>query len=525
MGKAAPLFVLALLMVASMAIGVLANRAASRGGFLQGYFLGNRALGSWSMALTATVMSGGTFMGFPSYVYQYGWVVALWIGSYMVVAICTFGVLGKRMGQLSRVTGAITVPELLRERFASPALGLVASLVLILILSVSLVAQFKAGALILQEVLAGAGWVTGTAPPGQQSPGYLIGLLVFTLVVVSYTLYGGFLAAVWTDLFQSILMAVGVLILFPLALIAAGGLEAGTAAGIAQAGPGYATAPGLAAAPAGGVPHAFLPLSLVFSYFCLWSIAGMGQPATLVRLMAFRETRTLRQALFLLAVYNTLIYLPLLLTFICARQILPGLESSDRVMPRLAMALADPAVAGLILAAPFGAVMATVSGYLVQIASGVVEDIYRRWLRPGAGERTLRWASYLCMVVIALLTAWAAVRPPEFLQAVIVFAGGSVACAYLFPAAMAAFWPRATARGALASMIGGVGIVVGLYLLGLATPAPTIGEKGNFYPYYLLGLAPFVWGMLASVVLGISVSLTDRRPDRALVARFFETAA
>ena len=50
---------LALLMVTSMIIGGIAHKSTQKGGFLSGYFLGNRGLGSWSMALTATVMSGG----------------------------------------------------------------------------------------------------------------------------------------------------------------------------------------------------------------------------------------------------------------------------------------------------------------------------------------------------------------------------------------------------------------------------------------------------------------------------------
>ena len=62
-------------------------------------------------------------MGFPSLVYTHGWVVALWIASYMVVPITGFGVLGKRLAQLSRRTGAITVPDLFRARFDSPRWG------------------------------------------------------------------------------------------------------------------------------------------------------------------------------------------------------------------------------------------------------------------------------------------------------------------------------------------------------------------------------------------------------------------
>src|SRR5262245_14596714 len=98
------------------------------GSFLRGYFLGNRGLGAWALALTATVQSGGTFMGFPSLVYTHGWVVALWIAGYMVVPITGFAILAKRMAQLSRRTGAITVPDMFRERFGSPTAGLIASL-------------------------------------------------------------------------------------------------------------------------------------------------------------------------------------------------------------------------------------------------------------------------------------------------------------------------------------------------------------------------------------------------------------
>jgi sodium/pantothenate symporter len=518
MSDLAPLLALVLLMVISLWIGVTANRATEKGGFLKGYFLGNRGLGSWSMALTATVMSGGTFMGFPSLVYQYGWSLALWIASYMMVPLCTFAVLGKRMGQLSRQTGAITLPELLRERFQSPALGAWASALMIFILAFSLIGQFKAGAIILQKVLPGlpqAGWsVAG------QSPEFMYGLGIFLAVVVTYTVYGGFLAAVWTDVFQSVLMAVGVLILFPLALRASGGLEAATMAGVQAAGPDFAFAPG------GGADRDFLPLGLAASFFCMWSIAGMGQPATLVRLMAFRDTRTLRHAIFLLAIYNTLIYLPLVFTFICARAILPGLAKPDEVMPTLALEVAPRWVAGIILAAPFGAVMATVSAFLVQISSALVQDLYHQWINPNASDRVLRALSYLCIIGVAMVAAAGAVRSPKFLQAIIVFTGGSAACAYLFPSVMAAFWSRATARGALASMFGGVLTVVLLYVAGwIRGTDPLIGEQSKFYPVYPLGIAPFVWGMLVSVVLGIGVSLWGPPPREELARRFFDTGA
>src|SRR5438270_2185219 len=147
------LIALILFTVISLGLGVVANVAGRQGSFLKKYFLGNRSLGAFAVALTAAVMSGGTFVGFPSLVYSFGWVVGLWIASYMVAPLTVLGVLGKRIGQLSRKTGAITLPDLFRERFGSPALGLLTSLLVMFFLVCNLVPQFKAGAIILRIAL------------------------------------------------------------------------------------------------------------------------------------------------------------------------------------------------------------------------------------------------------------------------------------------------------------------------------------------------------------------------------------
>src|SRR3954469_11054024 len=230
----------------SLGLGVLANYTKRKGSFLEKYFLGNRSLGAFAVALTAAVMSGGTFVGFPSLVYSFGWVVALWIASYMIAPLTVLGILGKRIGQLSRKTGAITLPDLLRERFGSPTLGLLTSLLVVFFLTCNLIPQFKAGGVIMKIVLPSSSytWASGEDLAVSVDMGYIVGLAIFTATVVAYTAYGGFLAAVWTDVFQSLVMAVGVILLFPLAMSASGGLANATYAGMAQTDPGFAFGPG-----------------------------------------------------------------------------------------------------------------------------------------------------------------------------------------------------------------------------------------------------------------------------------------
>ncbi len=518
----ATLVALAIFTLVSLGLGVVANLVASRkAGFLQKYFLGNRSLGALAVALTAAVMSGGTFVGFPSLVYSFGWVVGLWIASYMVAPLTVLGVLGKRIGQLSRKTGAITLPDLFRERFGSPALGLLTSLLIIFFLTCNLIPQFKAGGVILKNVLPSSAhtWVSGQNAGTPIDTGYIVGLAIFTATVVAYTAYGGFLAAVWTDVFQSLVMAVGVILLFPLAMNAAGGLEAATYKGMALAGDGFAFGP--------GAGRAFHPLTLAFSFFVMWAITGMGQPSTLVRLMAFRDSRTLRWSILYLTFYNLCIYVPIIFIFIAARSILPPLEHPDEAMPRLVIQLANPYVAGLILAAPYGAVMSTVSGFLLIVASGLVRDVYQRFFRPTASEREVAIASYSATVAIGLLAAGIAVKPPEYLQMIVVFASAGMASAFLMPALLGAFWRRATAAGALAAMGVGSGVTVALYAygsyLGFQGIDQMIGPKmQSLGPYYLLGFDPCVWGLLSSLTAGVVVSYLTRPPDPTRVALLFD---
>jgi SSS family solute:Na+ symporter/sodium/pantothenate symporter len=516
-----PIVALFAIIATSVWLGTLAQRAMKKGTFLKGYFLGNRGLGAWALALTATVQSGGTFMGFPSLVYSHGWVVALWIASYMMVPIASFAILAKRFAQLSRRTGAITVPDLFRERFGSPALGLAASLFILFLLAFYMIPQFKAGAIIMQIAWPHSASMGLT---GEQQ--YWAGLAIFTLSVVGYTVIGGFLAAVWTDLFQSVLMLVGVAILLVLVLRdpQIGGPEQATVAvmNMEKIGPAYAFAPGFTTD-----GREFLPLGLAFSFFFFWVWAGAGQPANMVRLMASKDTGTVRRSIAMLSVYNALIYIPLIVICICGRSIIPALEKTDEIVPRLAMKMTEGKpggswLAGLILAAPFGAVMATVSSYLVVIASGLVRDIYQRFIRPDATAQQMKRLTY---VVVVLVGAWAVgwnIKPVAYLQAVIVFSGASAAAAFLVPALMTAYWRRATAAGCVAAMAAGAGTILALYVVGWFGPDPMIGQKTSFRPYFLLQLDPLIWGLVASALAGIGVSLRTRPPDPARVSMLFD---
>ena len=729
--------------VAVFVIAGLSNKLLQGRNFLSEYFLGSRGLGVWAFALTlaATSSSGGSFMGFPAKIYSHGWVLALWIGSYMVVPICVMGLLGKRINQVARTSGAITIPDVLRDRFNNASFGLISVALIIFFMTFNLVAQFKAGSEILRTLLGpieAFNSVVESLPSwfanfSSESTDYTFCLVVFGIAVIVYTTYGGFHAVVWTDVMQGVVMVVGVVIMLPLAInqasnaidpgestktgmalvteemgemlppryltlviestealeedvsIAQGTwlssqgfplygetnrifrttkrytLEKSTGFAVVEAieivsendrqrswkaletqnavetaadlaklkvrrilnkaslhipedypvaiedislkpglllpfqgkdgkqriamlysiitpkkdrTPGspidiflfqivytedriletelagyaeqvqetpyladlkladidegfyahgssedqrgaYLTAPGPHRTEANG----FLPLSLAISFFFMWAISGTGQPSNMVRLMAFKDTLTLRRSIFTVAIYYTLIYMPLVVIFCCARVLLPGMEAeADRIMPQMAVTLTSNIgmgwLAGLLIAAPFAAVMSTVDSFLLMISSALVRDIYQRNMNPNATEDKIKKLSYFFTLVVGLGALVGAMYRPEFLQDIIVYTGSGLAAAFLAPVVYALYWPRANHQGCIAAMLGGFGTHLAMYCVGFL-------NGDGFTPYRLFGTDPIILGLAASFIVGYVVTISTPPPVDSIVKKYF----
>ena len=604
-------------------LAIVSSRLQVGKNFLNEYFLGSRSLGMWTFALTfaATSASGGSFTGFPSLIYSHGWVLALWIGSYMLVPALMMGLLGKRLNQMGRQADAITIPDVLASRFESNALGILSTLLLIFFMTFNLVAQFKAGAVMLSTLLddvplfqAAAtmmgGHLKGTPILGSVNGGYLLCLLVFSFAVIVYTSYGGFRAVVWTDVLQGIVMLGGVLVLLPLVLYQVGGLrnatddlakmtpprrstvrvaragdiseevvmpfgtwlEATTSEGNRQIfrtaepvefargqsiagdvevlaitsqheidrirvppsewsvaaiqatatfafGAGqegvYVTPPG----PSPADEMGFLPLGVAISFFFFWVFSGAGQPSNMVRLMSFNSSLTLRRAMMTVAIYFSLIYFPLVIIFCCSRVLLPGMEiESDRIMPELAEHVTRvagmPWLAGLLVAAPFAAVMSTVDSFLLMISSAIVRDVYQRNVNPGATQTTLKRLTYFVTALVGVAALLGAINPPTYLQNIIVFTGGGLSACFLMPVGLALYWPRFNAPGAIASMLGGFVTHVVLYAIGYI-------KYNGFRPLKIAGLDPFIPELIVSFMVAVIVTYFFPSPRQSLIERFF----
>ncbi|HUG81934.1 MAG TPA: sodium/pantothenate symporter [Bryobacterales bacterium] len=465
----------------------LSQRRAAKTGFMEDFFVAGRSIGPWVLGLTwiATAASGGTFIGSPALAHTYGWSVMLWICSYMVVATTGFGLFGKRVAELGRRTGALTFPDLLRDRFESQAIGTISGVAIIVLYIAYLVAQYVAGARVIEAVMG--------VP-------YQWGVLGFALTVSLYTAYGGFRAVAWTDAFQAVVMLVGVLITVFYAVSKLGGLQA-IYDGLQAQSPELLTAPG---------PEGFLPVPAAISFFCVWALAGAAQPSTITRFLACRDTRALKRACFLIGIYIALLYPCVIGIGIMGRVLAPELEAADHATPATILAVVPPTLAGFVLAAPLAAIMSTISSFLLVTSSALVRDLYERNLSEPMSEKRARNLSQLATFAVAGAALVFALRPPDFLQYIVVFAGTGLAATFFFPTILGIYWPRMNKAGCMAGIIGGF---VSFLFQYLAFGKISIG-----------GFDPFVWSMIVSCVSVIAVSLATAPGPESLRRRYFPSA-
>src|SRR5205807_8410369 len=107
----------------------------------------------------------------------------------------------------------------------------------------------------------------------------------------------------------------------------------------------------------------------------------------------------LRRALFMIGIFHALIYMPLVIAFVCARALYPTqyMGHTDDIMPAMAINLTTdwPLLGGVILGAPYAAAMSAVAGFLLLMSSSLVRDLYQRNLNPDVSPRQVKRISYL----------------------------------------------------------------------------------------------------------------------------------
>ncbi|MBW7981795.1 sodium/pantothenate symporter [Enterobacillus tribolii] len=448
-------------------LSVYAYRRRQKNNFLNDYFIGERSMGGFvlAMTLTATYISASSFIGGPGAAYKYGlgWVLLAMIQ--LPAVWLSLGILGKKFAILARKYNAITLNDMLYARYQSRLLVWLASLSLLVAFVGAMTVQFIGGARLLESA-AGIPYDTG--------------LLIFGISIALYTSFGGFRASVLNDAMQGLVMLLGTVLLLVAVVHAAGGLHAAVDK-LQHIDPKLVSPQGA---------DDILSVPFMASFWVLVCFGVIGLPHTAVRCISYKDSKAVHRAIIIGTVVVAVLMFGMHLAGALGRAILPDLTIPDLVIPTLMVQVLPPFAAGIFLAAPMAAIMSTINAQLLQSSATIVKDLYLG-MRPQAinNEKRLARLSWLSTLLLGMLLLLAAWRPPEMIIWLNLLAFGGLEAVFLWPLVLGLYWKRTNAAGALCSMVSGAGCYT---VLAAAKLQPF--SLHPIIPALVLGLIAFVVG-------------------------------
>jgi len=461
-------------LIAVLGIGIVSMRLIKNYG---DFMIGGRRIGPWvsSFALITSYMSGYTYTAAPGVAYSGGWSSMWWATGDAPGNALSFGLLGRRLRKFSELLGAITLPEYYEKRFKSPALRALASIVIIITVSMYLVAQWQASGKLLSVTF-------GT--------NYIIGATIGAAVVLAYTLLGGYLAVVYTDFLQGILMYVGTQVLFWMALARVGGWGAWNDA-LAAINPELVTPFGPGGAYAGFLLAA-TPIILII-------MGSFGLPHVTIRHLSLKNPDTARKAMLITGIIVATFAFAYYMVGAVSLVLLGGnVQDVETTGVRLWFEVLPPALAGLLASAAVASIMSTADGFLMLLVSTVAHDVLYRFLMPKAPEKQRIAIGRYVAAAVAILTFLIALRPPALVFTIVIFAFGGMALAFGVPNLFSVYWKRSTKTGVIACMVCSLGVYVGC-------------TYAKFQPF---GLQPFMSGLIVAILAFVIGTLCSPQPDK-----------
>lgn len=416
-------------------LSVYAYRKRTKGEFLNEYFLGNRSMGGFvlAMTITATYVSASSFIGGPGAAYKYGlgWVLlamiqlpAIWL---------SLGVLGKKFAILARRYNAVTLNDMLYARYQSRFLVGFASISLLVAFFGAMTVQFIGGARLLE---------TAAGIP------YTYGLMIFGISIALYTAIGGFRASVLNDALQGLVMLLGTVILLVAIIYHAGGLGAAVEK-IQAIDPKLVSVEGA---------DDILSGPFLASFWILVCFGVIGLPHTAVRCISYKDSKAVHRGIVIGTIVMAILMFGMHFAGALGRAVLPDLTIPDQVIPTLMVQVLPPFAAGIFLAAPMAAIMSTINAQLLQSSATIVKDIYLSAAPEQIkNEKKLSRISSFSTLILGILLLFAAWDPPKMIIWLNLMAFGGLEAVFLWPLVLGLYWQKANSKGAISGMIvGGV---------------------------------------------------------------------
>lgn len=491
---------------AMVLVGVYYGKKGS-GGSSDDFYLGGRKMGPivTAMSAEASDMSSYLLMGLPGLAYLCGLPEVTWTciglaaGTYL-----NWLIVARRLRRYSARLGAITVPDFFSRRFGDEKnrLSCIAAVVILIFFIPYTASGFKA---------------IGTLFNSLFGVDYHTAMIVGAIVVIGYTVMGGFMAVSFTDLIQSIFMTTALIAVVLFGIHQAGGL--GTVIANAKALPGYLDlTKGYDVAT--GTESSFSGLSIASTV--AWGLGYFGMPHILLRFMAIEEEKKLNDSRRIATIWVVIsmfiaVFIGVIGYSVSVAGKIPFLTTSadaETVIIQLSNLMSQHGallaiIAGIILSGILAATMSTADSQLLTAASSVSQDLMQGFMGMKLSAAAAMRVARLTVVAIAAVGMFLAWDPNSSVFRVVSFAWAGFGAAFGPVVLFALFWKRANKWGALAGMLtGGAMVFIWKYL---------IAPMGGAWSIYEL-LPAFI----ANCIVLVVVSLATPAPDKAVTDVFEE---
>jgi len=426
-------------LVLLLLIGWLASRRTHGG---EDFHLAGRSLGAWAAGISSTASSesGWVTLGAVGMTYTHG-ISGLWFAPGCLLGyLVNVYVLAPRLRRISAEQDSLTMTDVITRRWGDPGnvLRVTATTIILLAMMVYVASQMTA---------AGKAFST-TLNLGES--GYFWGVIIGAIVITLVTSMGGFRAVAWTDLFQGLLVAIGIVAVPLWAVIKLGGFG-NLFQGLAAIDPDLLTAGGGRVGPAlWGFVVGELGIGLGYP----------GMPHVITRYMAARDEREVRRLGTIAMLWGIAVFYGAGLAGLVGRVMLPHLADGEKALIELSLRLTHPVVAGFLLAAVISAILSTVSSQLLVAASAVSYDIVEVCLGKARDDRRSLMLGRVVVVLVGAIGVLVALRGEAVIFWFVLFAWSGLGASF-GPLMLMSLGTKGINRyGALACMLTGTGVTV-----------------------------------------------------------------
>ena len=483
---------------------IIGIRSSKQNETVDDFYLGGRRLGPivTAMSAEASDMSGWLLMGLPGVAYlsgicDAGWTaIGLALGTYI-----NWLLVAKRLRRYSAKCEAITVPDFFSARYRDKTNILVGlSAVIIVVFFVPYTASGFSACGKLFSSLFGID--------------YHVAMIISAIVIIGYTSLGGFLAASTTDLIQSVVMTIALLIVLTFGISSAGGI--GEVIDNAKSLPGYLGMNTTYDAAANAEKsYGFLSILSTMA----WGLGYFGMPHILLRFMAIEDSKKLKLSRRIASVWVVISLgiatfigvIGLAMSKAGSIEKLEG-SASETVIVRIAKALSGynyvfAFIAGIILAGIFASTMSTADSQLLAASSSVSENIISRVFGVKLSNKAQMLTARITLVAIAVVGIILAWDPESSVFKIVSFAWAGFGATFGPVMLLALFWKRSNKWGAIAGMVtGGAMVFIWKFVISGLSDVLAIYE-----------LLP---AFICAVVVNVVVSLLTPAPEQEIADEF-----